>query len=135
MHFADEVLPPSSVGPRAATASKPPVKELRLATQIIDSLSADWRPSAYHDTYTEEVLDLIRRHAAGEDLSVEESAPSDDNKVTDLMEALQASLDANRKKAGAAGKPKKARAAAAKRGGVGSAAKKAGASPAKRAAS
>src|ERR1700722_2560223 len=36
MHFADEVLPRSSVGP-VPTASKTPVKELRLATQIIDS--------------------------------------------------------------------------------------------------
>ena len=135
MHFADEVLPRSSVGPVTTTASKAPVKELRLATQIIDSLSADWSPSDYHDTYTEEVQDLIKRRDEGEDLAVEESAPADDNQVTDLMEALQASLDAKRKKAGAAVKPTKAGAARAKKGGTGSAAKRGGAGSAAKKAS
>jgi DNA end-binding protein Ku len=101
MRFADEVLPRSSVAPLPAAAS-PPAKELHLATQIIDSLTADWDPSAYHDTYTEEVQDLIKRHAKGEDVLVDKEAPPAQAKVTDLMQALQASLDANRKKAGTA---------------------------------
>lgn len=135
MHFADEVLPPSSVDPLPATASKVPTKELRLATQIIDSLSAAWSPSHYRDAYTKEVQDLIRRRDEGEDLLIEESPPADHDKVVDLMEALQASLDANRKKARAPAKPKKAAAGGAKRGAAGSAGKKASAGPAKRAAS
>ena len=102
MRFADEGLPRSSVDALPAKAAKPPAKELGLATQIIDSLSADWSPSGYHDTYTEEVQELIKRHDDGEDVLVEEEAPAVQAKVTDLMEALQASLDANRKKAGTA---------------------------------
>ena len=102
MRFADEVLPRSSVDPIPAKSSKPPGKELRLATQIIDSLSANWDPSGYHDTYTEEVQELIKRHDNGEDVVMDEEEPAEQATVTDLMKALQASLEANRKKSGLA---------------------------------
>jgi DNA end-binding protein Ku len=102
MRFADEVLPPSSVDPIPAKPSKPPAKELRLATQIIDSLSANWDPSGYHDTFTEEVQELIKRHDKGEDIVMEVEEPAEQATVTDLMKALQASLEANRKTSGSA---------------------------------
>ena len=35
--------------------SKPEPKALKLATQIVDSLSGDWDPDQYHDTYAEEL--------------------------------------------------------------------------------
>lgn len=66
-------------------------KELRMAEQLIDSMTVPFDPSAYADTYRERVLELIEAKAEGKDLAVEpkeELAP-----VTDLLAALEASLD------------------------------------------
>jgi len=32
---------------------------LKLAVQIVDSLAADWKPEQYHDTYTDQVKEII----------------------------------------------------------------------------
>lgn len=101
MHFADEVLDRSTIDAIPARGGKPSANELRLATQIIDSLAEPWKPSQYHDTYTEEVQDLIKRHAKGEDVVVEDRPAAGEN-ITDLMQALQASLDAQKKGMGKA---------------------------------
>jgi DNA end-binding protein Ku len=95
MHFADEVLPLSSVAEApSGQGSKPEDRELKLATQIVDSLSTDWKPDRYKDTYSEEVAKLIQAHAEGEDIVVTETAPDKGHEVVDLMAALEASLAA-----------------------------------------
>ena len=65
-----------------------------MAKQLIESLSSDWEPGKYHDTYRERVLDLIERKAEGKEIAVqpvEEPQP-----VPDLMAALEASVKAAR---------------------------------------
>jgi DNA end-binding protein Ku len=113
MRFADEVVPRKKIDGIPAARSKPAPKELKLATQIIDSLASDWDPKRYHDTYTEELRRLIERKAKGEKLVAEESQGAPSGKVIDLMEALQASLDSGRRRGAAkATKAKKAAKAA-----------------------
>lgn len=71
-------------------ADEPSAKELTMAEQLLDSLTVDWDPSRYEDTYRERVLELIRAKAEGEAVvseREEESAP-----VIDLMAALEASV-------------------------------------------
>ena len=94
MRFADEVVSRKKIDGIPAPRSKPAPKELKLAAQIIDSLASDWDPKRYHDTYTEELRGLIERKANGEELVVDEPEEASSGKVIDLMEALQASLDA-----------------------------------------
>jgi DNA end-binding protein Ku len=90
MRFADEVVPRSDLElPRRAKAEP---KALAMATQLIDGLSAAWDPSAYHDTYTEELRERIARKDAGKE-TVEEAAEPE-ARVLDLMAALTASVDA-----------------------------------------
>jgi DNA end-binding protein Ku len=67
-------------------------KQLRMAVELIDSLSTTWEPERYHDTYRERVLELIERKAEGRDIVAEE--PEKPGKVRDLMEALRASVEA-----------------------------------------
>ena len=95
MWFADEVVPKSDIDgiPRKTKVAP---KEMKLANQIIDALSAEWNPKQYKDTYTDTLRDLIDRKAKGEEISIEEEAP-EGAKVHDLMEALEASLEAARK--------------------------------------
>ncbi len=95
MRFADEIVPISSIDQIPSGGHKPGAKELRLAEQIIDSLATEWDPSRYHDTFTEELEDMLRRKAKGEQVVVEEG-PATSAKVLDLMSALQASIEATK---------------------------------------
>ena len=93
LRFADEVVARSEIDALPSRRARADAKELRLATQIIDALQADWKPAKYHDTYTEELRDLIERRAKGETVTIEE-APAENAKVLDLMAALSESVAA-----------------------------------------
>lgn len=97
MRFADEVLPRSDIKELPSKSAKPDAKEMKLATQIIDSLAGPWKPERYHDTYTDEVRKLVAAHEKGKDIVVEEG-PAARAEVIDLMAALEASLKAARSK-------------------------------------
>lgn len=99
MRFADEVVSRSDFDGLPSKSAKPDAKELKLANQIIDSLSAPWKPDQYHDTYTEEVRELIKAHEKGKEVVVEE-APAARAEMSDLMAALDASLKAARSRGG-----------------------------------
>lgn len=90
MRYADEVLPATGVVPDTDVA-EPTERELEMAKQLVESLSADFVPDKYHDEYREQLLDLINRKAAGEEI-VAEPVVEDTGKVLDLMAALEASL-------------------------------------------
>jgi DNA end-binding protein Ku len=92
MRFADEVVPSSDIDgipKRAGTTSD---KQVKLARQIIDALANDWKPERYHDTYTEELRDLIKKKSKGEKITVEETAEPKEAEVVDLMAALEESV-------------------------------------------
>ena len=75
MIFHDEVVPTDDIEdlPEAKDL-KASDRELKMAQQLIDSLSADFDPSRYKDEYREKVLDLIERKAAGEEIAVQPEA-------------------------------------------------------------
>jgi DNA end-binding protein Ku len=99
MRFADEVVDRKDVDELPTGGSKADAKELKMAAQLIDSLTTEWDPTRYHDTYTEELRKLIDAKAAGKEVTapMAEAAPS---KVLDLMAALEASLSAAKSKGG-----------------------------------
>jgi DNA end-binding protein Ku len=66
-----------------------------MAQQLIESLSGEFEPEKYKDQYREQVLQLIERKAAGEEITAAPEAPAP-AKVPDLMAALEASLAAVR---------------------------------------
>ena len=99
MLFADEVVEPDKIDELSAAAEVEATdRELDIAKQLVESLAGPFDPSKYHDTYREEVLGLIERKAAGEEIAVQPAAEEDDEPVPDLMAALKASLDAVREK-------------------------------------
>src|SRR3954471_4169622 len=103
MIFADEVVSHDSIDelPAASDLNASP-RELKMAQQLIDSLSTDWEPEKYRDEYREKVLQLIERKAAGEEIAVQPEAPQP-AKVPDLMAALEASLAAVKTETGGDG--------------------------------
>jgi DNA end-binding protein Ku len=94
MVYADEVNEPLEI-PELDDLTTVDVseRERKMAEQLIESLSAAFKPEQYHDTYREQVLDLIERKAAGEEIIAAPAAPAAE-KVVDLMAALEASVAA-----------------------------------------
>ena len=94
MIFADEVVAPDQIDdlPEAGELQASE-RELKMAQQLIESLSSEFEPDKYRDEYREKVLELIERKAAGEEIAVQPEAPQP-AKVPDLMAALEASLAA-----------------------------------------
>jgi DNA end-binding protein Ku len=94
MIFADEVVPPDEIEELPSEQElKVSDRELKMARQLIDSLTTEWEPDKFHDEYREKVLDLIERKAQGEEIAVQPEAPKP-ARVPDLMAALEASLAA-----------------------------------------
>ena len=102
MIFADEVVDPERID-ELDSAREVDIneRELSIAKQLVESLSGEFEPDKYHDTYREDVLALIERKAAGEEIAVQPAAEEEAEPVPDLMAALKASLDAVRERDGA----------------------------------
>ncbi len=92
MLFGDEVLSPDRIDELDALAEAEASKrEITMAQQLIDSLSAEFDPSKFKDDYRARVLELIEKKAAGEEIAVQPEA-EDEGPAPDLMAALEASL-------------------------------------------
>jgi len=96
LYFADEIRDPNELNiPRRTKVAD---RERRIAEQLIDSLTIEWKPERYEDTYRERVLDLVRRKGKGHQIEVEQPQ-REEAEVVDLVEALQRSLDAKKSRA------------------------------------
>ncbi|HEV3130100.1 MAG TPA: Ku protein [Solirubrobacteraceae bacterium] len=94
MLWGDEVLSPERVDELDAVAeAEASPRELKMAEQLIESLSAEFDPTTFKDEYRERVLDLIERKAAGEEIAVQPET-EEPAAAPDLMAALEASLAA-----------------------------------------
>ena len=95
MVYADELTGTGEISEFEDVASvKIEKKELAMADQLIASLSEAFDPAMFHDTYREQVLELIDRKAGGEEIVAQVTAPPSADKVIDLMAALEASVKA-----------------------------------------
>jgi DNA end-binding protein Ku len=67
-------------------------QELAMATQLVESLARPFEPSEFENEHKRELLALIERKLAGEEIPVPVEAPAAEP-VPDLMAALKASID------------------------------------------
>ncbi|MBW8806707.1 MAG: Ku protein, partial [Catenulisporales bacterium] len=99
MLWSDEIRKPdfdfldSKVEPKAA--------ELKMAELLIDSLSADFHPEEYHDTYREALEEIIEAKIAGREVVTPPAPVETGGQVIDLMAALKASVEAAKRTRGA----------------------------------
>lgn len=107
LRFAEDIRDPGKELKSLPERVKVQDNELKMAETLIDSMSAEWDPEAYQDTYTERVHDLIERKAEGREV-VSESEPPGPMKVVDLFDALSRSVEGGRRKDRAGGKDGKA---------------------------
>jgi DNA end-binding protein Ku len=126
MNYGDEVVDPDTLDELdAAAEAEARDREVKMAEQLIDSLTSEWDPSKYQDDYRERVLELIERKAAGEEIAVQPTE-EEPEEVPDLMAALEQSLAAVRGENAGGGKEEKAKSAANGGGGGKSKAKSSG---------
>ena len=91
MYFADEIRPTDELKPSRARVSG---KELEMATALIDRFTGSFDPSKYSDTYTEKLVEVIRRKQKGETVKLERPETSEEE-APDLMASLRASIEAH----------------------------------------
>jgi DNA end-binding protein Ku len=72
------------------------LQEIQMAKSLIESLTDEFKPEQFRDEYREALLGIIGKKVSGEEIEViPEAEPT---KVVDLMEALKASVAAQKQK-------------------------------------
>ena len=91
LHWPDEIR---SAAELSIPEEKADVKkaELDMAVMLIENLSAHFDPARHHDAYREALLEVVESKLTNEPIKREEVP--EQGKVTDLMAALKASVEA-----------------------------------------
>jgi DNA end-binding protein Ku len=92
MNFGDEVRDTSELRELGEVQMQVSGRELDVARRLVESLAEPFDISRYHDTYREAVLELIDRKASGEEVELQPVEQRQPTATTDVMAALQASL-------------------------------------------
>jgi DNA end-binding protein Ku len=93
MFFADEIRDPRDELNRVPSRAKARPQEVKMAEQLIESMTEPWNPKDFRDTYTDRVKKLVAAKKKGKEVTVAEAPPEATN-VIDLMAVLKASVDA-----------------------------------------
>lgn len=113
LFFADEIRSPSQVVGEETTSAEASDKELQMAENVIDSMSGEWQPEEFEDTYTARVEQLLNDKSEGR-TPTKEQAPPNPTDVIDLTDVLQRSVQESRRGRGS-GSGRKRRGAPAQR--------------------
>ena len=92
MYFADEIREPIEATGYEPSGQPAKPRELAVAQQLIESMTTDWDPTRYEDTYRERVEQLIESKRNGEEIETAAPAPRA-SKVVDLTETLRRSVE------------------------------------------
>src|SRR5438874_6040761 len=104
MRFEDELADLADFRFPKAEAIRP--AELKMAMQLIDNLSADWKPEKYTDEYRDNLMKVIQGKLKDRLPRLQERETAQSADVIDLMSRLRASLEG---KGGPAAKARSAR--------------------------
>jgi len=94
MHFPEEIAPAGELDLPAEKA-RITDKELKLAEQLVGSMTAKFDPKKYKDTYRERLEELIEKKLKGKTVRMKTSKRKATTNVVDIMALLQKSLKAS----------------------------------------
>ena len=89
MRFAADLVDPSDFE-LGRVRRKPGEREIKMAASLVDGMHTEFDPTDYEDTYREDVLDVVKRKAAGKNIEPPEEVETES--ADDLLAALEASL-------------------------------------------
>ncbi|KVK84561.1 DNA-binding protein [Burkholderia cepacia] len=99
----DELSVPAGDAKRAGVSAR----ELAMAKKLIDDMSGSWTPDEYHDTFRDDILDLVERKVRAGRIEEIEDRPAQTgcaaSNVVDLTELLKRSLKGGSARAADAG--------------------------------
>ncbi len=94
MRFHDELIPLEAVQtPKEEDVSE---KEVDMALQLIEQLSAKFDPQAYKDEYNEKLMERINAKIEGQEIARIEVEEAAETEVVDLVARLRQSLEKGR---------------------------------------
>ena len=103
LRYANELRDPKELDvPGDLKDAKVNEKELDMAERLVEDMAADFDPAQYHDTYRDDLLQMIEEKAAGKVRKVAKAKAPREAEVIDFASLLEKSLSAKRSKAGAA---------------------------------
>lgn len=92
MRFAEEMVEAPEM-PDVERAKVAP-RDLKLATDLVNALAADWNPEKYQDDYQINLQKVIKQKMKGQTVELDEEERPMRAEVIDLAERLKASLKA-----------------------------------------
>jgi len=95
MRFADELADLDDFRFPRVDVIRP--AELKMAKQLIDNLSAEWKPEKYTDEYRDNLMKVIQGKLKGRQPKLKERETAQSADVVDLMARLRASLEGKAK--------------------------------------
>lgn len=93
MHFADELVDQNKL---KINPGKPPgVRELEMATTLVENMTKKWEPTRYNDEYASALMKLIEKkiESGGKEVPAAPATPKRGANVIDLVAVLQESLN------------------------------------------
>jgi DNA end-binding protein Ku len=104
MHWPDEIRNPEF----EELSKKVEVRdqEVKMARQLIQQLSGEFKPEQFEDEYRVELQKLAERKVEGEEVTVAAEPEEEPAPVVDIMEALKASVDDAKKRKDSSGSKK-----------------------------
>ncbi len=99
LRYHDELRQPADLGIPLDSIARRNIRpqELKMARQLVESMTTEWTPETFRDSYRDDLLSMIqtRAESTGDDGVVSASTPdSPPPRVLDLMAALKGSLAA-----------------------------------------
>lgn len=93
MHHAEEVVDPAELDVGGLLSEvEVREREVEMARQLIDSLTTDFDPEAYENSYRQRLMEFLEAKAEGQDVELPE-VERDRGGVIDLTAALEQSLE------------------------------------------
>lgn len=97
IHFPDEVRSTKDVPNIPEQSEEIGKKELDTAKLLIEQLTTEFEPEKYQDDYRIKLEALIAEKLSAEEVTVSEEQKSTPDNVTDIMEALEKSINRAKK--------------------------------------
>lgn len=120
LRYREEMRDPAELGPAKLSARGAAPKEIGMAKQLIESMSMEFEPEGYTDSYRKELLALVKSRArsGGKKSPPLATAPEAETRTTDLLEALRESMAQGRRRGRpSSGRPRKGPRPATRRSG------------------
>lgn len=103
LRYANELRDPRELKvPDSLKDANVKPNELTMAERLIDDMAIKWDPTQYHDTYRDDLLEMIHEKAAGKVREVPKAKHAKEADVIDFASLLEKSLKARRGGAAAA---------------------------------